>query len=62
MRQFGVVVACGCVLAGCQEFYADEHTAQLIPAAATNIWTVEIVPQQHSRMRDGVKVWTAASV
>jgi len=26
-----------------QEFYADEHTAMLIPAARTNIWTVEII-------------------
>jgi len=24
-----------------QEFYADTHTAELIPAAATNVWTVE---------------------
>ncbi|HUF28554.1 MAG TPA: hypothetical protein VMM18_16365 [Gemmatimonadaceae bacterium] len=27
-----------------QEFHADAHTAQLIPAASTNIWTVEVVP------------------
>ena len=27
-----------------QEFLADAHTAALIPAAATNIWTVEIEP------------------
>lgn len=27
-----------------QEFYADEFTASLIPAASTNVWTVEIVP------------------
>lgn len=27
-----------------QEFHADEHTASLIPAAATNIWTVEVEP------------------
>lgn len=27
-----------------QEFHADAFTASLIPAAATNIWTVEIVP------------------
>lgn len=27
-----------------QEFHADAHTATLIPAARTNIWTVEIVP------------------
>ena len=27
-----------------QEFAADEHTASLIPAAATNVWTVEIHP------------------
>lgn len=25
-----------------QEFHADAHTASLIPAAATNIWTVEV--------------------
>ena len=27
-----------------QEFYADAHTASLIPAAATNVWTVEVIP------------------
>lgn len=27
-----------------QEFHADEHTASLIPAAATNIWTAELIP------------------
>jgi hypothetical protein len=27
-----------------QEFHADPHTASLIPAARTNIWTVEILP------------------
>jgi hypothetical protein len=27
-----------------QEFPADEFTAALIPAAATNVWTVEILP------------------
>lgn len=27
-----------------QEFYADAHTASLIPAAVTNVWTVEVVP------------------
>ncbi|MBA2244630.1 MAG: hypothetical protein H0W11_06715 [Gemmatimonadetes bacterium] len=27
-----------------QEFRADAHTASLIPAAATNVWTVEVVP------------------
>lgn len=26
-----------------QEFYADAHTAELIPAAATNVWTIEIL-------------------
>jgi len=26
-----------------QEFYADAHTATLIPAARTNVWTVEIM-------------------
>jgi hypothetical protein len=25
-----------------QEFHADQHTAELIPAAATNVWTVEV--------------------
>lgn len=29
---------------GRQEFHADAHTAELIPAASTNVWTVEIVP------------------
>ena len=29
---------------GQQEFFADAHTASLIPAARTNVWTVEIVP------------------
>ena len=27
-----------------QEFHADAHTAAIIPAAATNVWTIEIVP------------------
>jgi hypothetical protein len=27
-----------------QEFHADAHTASLIPAARTNIWTIEVVP------------------
>jgi hypothetical protein len=27
-----------------QEFHADAHTATLIPAARTNIWTLEIMP------------------
>jgi hypothetical protein len=27
-----------------QEFAADAHTALLIPAASTNVWTVEVVP------------------
>jgi hypothetical protein len=27
-----------------QEFHADAHTATLIPAARTNIWTMELVP------------------
>ena len=26
------------------DFYADAHTASLIPAAATNVWTMSIVP------------------
>ncbi len=30
-----------------QEFPADEYTASLIPAAATNVWTIEIVPGEH---------------
>jgi hypothetical protein len=29
-----------------QEFHADAHTAALIAAARTNIWTVEVVPGQ----------------
>lgn len=31
---------------GRQEFYADAHTAALIPAARANIWTLEIEPGQ----------------
>ena len=27
-----------------QEFHADAHTATLIPAARTNVWTIEIMP------------------
>jgi hypothetical protein len=27
-----------------QEFHADAHTASLIPAARTNVWTVEVAP------------------
>jgi len=27
-----------------QEFAADAHTAALIPAAATNVWSIELVP------------------
>jgi hypothetical protein len=27
-----------------QEFPADAHTASIVPAAATNVWTVEIFP------------------
>lgn len=30
--------------ASTQEFFADAHTAALIPAAAANVWTVEVVP------------------
>lgn len=30
--------------AAMQEFYADAHTAEIIPAAATNVWTVEVRP------------------
>lgn len=29
-----------------QDFHADAHTAALIPAAATNIWTIEILPRK----------------
>lgn len=29
---------------GRQEFHADAHTASLIPAARTNVWTIEIDP------------------
>lgn len=32
--------------ASAQEFHADSHTATLIPAARTNIWTMEVVPGQ----------------
>ena len=27
-----------------QEFYAGAHTSTLIPAAATNVWTMEVIP------------------
>lgn len=27
-----------------QEFWADAHTAALIPAASTNVWTMEVIP------------------
>jgi hypothetical protein len=30
--------------AGRQEFHADSLTAALIPAARTNVWTIELVP------------------
>jgi hypothetical protein len=30
--------------AAMQEFHADDFTAELVPAAATNIWTIEVVP------------------
>ena len=39
-----------------QEFPADAHTASLIPAAATNVWTVELVPSRifaYALRRDG---------
>ena len=29
---------------GRQEFYADAHTAALIPSARTNVWTIEVLP------------------
>ncbi len=29
-----------------QEFAADAYTAELLPASATNVWTVEVVPGQ----------------
>ena len=30
--------------AGVQEFFADAHTASLIPAAASNVWSIEVLP------------------
>lgn len=27
-----------------QEFHADAHTVSIVPAAATNVWTVEVLP------------------
>jgi hypothetical protein len=27
-----------------QEFHADAHTATLIPAASTNVWTIDVTP------------------
>ncbi len=41
-----------------QEFAADEHTATLIPAAATNVWTVEVHPGStfvYSLRREGTE-------
>lgn len=29
-----------------QEFPADDYTAELIPEAATNVWTIEVVPDR----------------
>ncbi|MHB1170306.1 MAG: hypothetical protein ACYC28_13590 [Longimicrobiales bacterium] len=31
-----------------QEFHADAHTAALIPEAATNVWTVEVLPDRYA--------------
>src|SRR5690606_19813992 len=39
-----------------QEFYADAYTADLLPAAATNVWAMEVVPKQrfaYSLRREG---------
>lgn len=36
--------AAGTGTATMQEFAADEYTAALIPAASTNVWTVEVIP------------------
>jgi len=29
-----------------QEFPADDYTAQMLPPAATNVWTIELVPDE----------------
>ena len=41
-----------------QEFPADAHTASLVPAAATNVWTLEIEPGRrfsYSLRREGAE-------
>ena len=46
-----------------QSFAADAHTAQLIPAAATNVWTVTLSPDDrqltYHLTRDGKPRFTA---
>lgn len=40
-----------------QEFPADAFTAKLVPAAATNVWTVEVIPGErfaYSLRREGM--------
>ena len=42
--------------AGRQDFFADEHTASILPAAARNVWTLELDPGRalgYSLGRDG---------
>lgn len=29
-----------------QEFPADAHTASIVPVAATNVWTLEVIPEE----------------
>lgn len=43
---------------GRQQFHADEHTADLIPEAATNVWTMEIEPGErftYQLVREGTE-------
>lgn len=44
ITQYGGDATAGRGTAQRQEFPADEHTSSLIPEAATNVWTVEVVP------------------
>lgn len=41
-----------------QDFHADEYTAELIPPAATNVWTMRLVPGErfvYRLVRDGTQ-------
>jgi hypothetical protein len=46
ITQYGGDAAAGSGTDERQEFPADEHTSSIIPEAATNVWTVEVVPSR----------------